>query len=90
MEKSRAVATQPSSCEMPIHHEAASSAATLEAILLIGMLCRAGKFPIHPVSISSQCQPINELLLSFFLYFCPPISQTGETVQRSTAAPGWG
>lgn len=72
MEKSRAVATQPSSCEMPIHHEAASSAATLEAILLIGMLCKAGKFPIHPDSISSRCQPINELLLHSCLCFCTP------------------
>lgn len=41
MEKSRAVATQPSSCEMPIHHEAASSAATVGAIVLIGILCHA-------------------------------------------------
>lgn len=69
MEKSRAVATQPSSCEMSVHHEAASSAATLEAILLIGMLCKAGKSPIHPDFISLHCQPINELLLHFCLCF---------------------
>lgn len=73
MEKSRAVATQPSSCEMPIHHEAASSAATLEAILLIGMLCKASQFPIHSDSISSHCQPIKQLLLYFAsLLLLPP------------------
>lgn len=58
---------------MPIHHEAASSAATLEAILLIGMLCKAGKFsdPLR-FPLVRIVSPSKELMLHFFLYFCQP------------------
>lgn len=60
---------------MPIHHEAASSAATLEAILLIGMLCKAGKvFRSTPIPLVRIVSPYKESLLHFFssLYFCQP------------------